>query len=120
MRQITIAAMFVGGAIWATAIGSPATAGFLTGNALYSDCTAREVVANARCAAYIVGVHDDFMLERTIEGAPSECTPNGTTAGQLTDVVVRYLRENPETRNLSAALLVRLAIVKGWPTCPHI
>lgn len=45
------------------------------------------------------------------------CVPRTITLGQITDVVLRQLRDHPENRNAEAATLVDNAISKTWP-CP--
>ncbi len=99
---------------------SPAAASFVDGNKLYSDCTTREAsgdyaVNTAVCLGYLTGVYDDLELDRARAGQDS-CS-GGITAGQLRDVVTRYLRDHPRQRHWDAALLVRHAIMGAWPDC---
>jgi len=45
------------------------------------------------------------------------CLKDGVTLGQMGDVVVKHLTENPKDRNQPAALLVIAALKNAWP-CP--
>lgn len=99
----------------------PASANFKTGNDLYSECTAREssltyYQEEASCLSYIIGAYDEFEVERQMADLP-DCTPDRLTAGQVRDIVTKFIRENPAYRNLTAAALVRGALVRVWPAC---
>lgn len=71
-----------------------------TGNQLYDDCTTDDAGPNIRCM-FVVG---DTMFGKTgvkfkkTDG--SDCLPQGVTVGQVKDIVVKTLRERPESRHL--------------------
>lgn len=96
----------------------PATAQFIDGNQLHQWCSAEKsdvtfYQENASCRAYVLGALDDFMLEMEIAKKP-KCIPSNATRGQMMDVVAKMLRDEPTLRALSGALLVRMAIVRGF------
>lgn len=95
-----------------------AEAQFENGNTLFERCSVAEGDAlfyqqRAACRSYILGALDDFSLEMEIAHKP-RCVPQNATAGQITDVVVKYLRDNPNMRQLSGSVLVRAAMVNGF------
>lgn len=100
---------------------APAIAAFQDGNALLADCTAERgsttyYQRSAYCSAYIIGVFDDFMLNREIEGK-GVCASSNITSGQVRDIVVKWMNDTPQMRHFSGATVVRMAIIASWPTC---
>lgn len=96
----------------------PAETYFQSGNALYARCTTdksdRSYYQNdAFCMAYIVGVADEFELNRAV-AKKDECVSSSVTMGQLRDVAQKYLQEHPETRNYGASILVTLALISAF------
>lgn len=71
---------------------------------------------------YIEGAEDttsyynavDEVLQR---GGPMYCIPRTATLGQLRLVLLKYLRDNPETLHYSAAGAIKSAFTKAFP-CP--
>jgi len=79
---------------------------FYTGNKLLSHCQSAEEYSKAACLSYVMGVADtvgDQQNSSTKSGPMWRiryiCFPADLDAGQVRDVVVKYLVENPETRN---------------------
>lgn len=134
MRHIAAAAIIV----LATGAAGP----FLTGNDLYSACIARTGLGYAECVGYVEGVLDTADIEglyymgnsnlhgfdegrtypesRDINGKLYPfvfewCQPAGVTSGQFADVVVKFLRDNPEARQTRASIVVTQAMHKAWP-----
>jgi Rap1a immunity proteins len=58
---------------------------------------------------------DDLASIGYLKASP--CLPAGATAGQMADVVVKYVTENPEKRNFSASSMVSGALYTAWPPC---
>lgn len=128
MRPLTTcsAVLFlIGSSLAAT---TPAKADFYSGNLLYRDCTAERGEATyyqsiAQCTGYIMGTHDALSTAGEYLSYAAEidpplrliCVPETVEAGQLRDLVVIYLRDNPANRNLSAGLLVMLALREAYP-----
>ena len=98
---------------------SPAAAYFLDGDELMNHCSANiadERFDPAVCVTYIMGAYDGFMFQRLVRSQP-RCTPRTLTAGKLREVVVEYLRDNPDNRAMDASALVWNAIIAEWPDC---
>ena len=94
----------------AMAVPTPSFAYFIDGNKLYSECTQD---ASLFCLGYIDGISDGLDLARATNSR-QQCAPVGVSAGQVKDVVVRYLYNHPESRNLEAGYLVVAAIGDAW------
>jgi hypothetical protein len=45
------------------------------------------------------------------------CIPQEVTARHLSDIVTKYLGDNPSTRHYRASLLVHIALFQAFP-CP--
>lgn len=101
---------------------------FVSGNQLYDWCTTSERDAiyfqnDASCREYIIGVSDGMTTAADVVTAVAKldtpfeliCVPDRVRAGQLREVVVRYLRDHPADRHESAAFQVALAIKDAYP-----
>ena len=91
---------------------SQASAGFYTGNELYSECTAREssstyYQSSSICSGYISGVYDHFI--GTAEKGLL-CIGNNVTIGQTKKIFISYADRHPEKLHLPAWLLVENSI----------
>jgi hypothetical protein len=66
-------------------------------------------------AHYIIVVSDSHaaFVDRGV--TPSICKPNGVTITQTTDVVCKYLADNPQDRHLQAASLVVFSLEAAFP-----
>jgi hypothetical protein len=62
-------------------------------------------------AGYVIGVFD------VISGV-NVCAPNGVTVGQVTAVVLKYMRENPQSLHLFGDAVIRTALINTWPCTP--
>ena len=98
---------------------------FTSGNDLLRMCTGGEV-SKLRCIAYIDGVMDLIgTLQGGIDSADHKFLwklkairlPVGVDDGQIRDVVVKYLVENPAERDHSAAAIIITALIQAWG-CP--
>ncbi|MFZ4382868.1 MAG: Rap1a/Tai family immunity protein, partial [Sandarakinorhabdus sp.] len=105
-------------------LSASATAGyFQDGNKLYRVCTAEKGEASyfqdiAFCTGYIAGVIDQIELSSEYTKNSSQaCTPENATQGQLRDILIKYLRNNPEKRNLAGSTLVVLSMLEAFPNC---
>jgi hypothetical protein len=68
------------------------------------------------CGGYIGAIHDsvkDMRLHDLIKEDPY-CMPVGITRGQLVGIVVNYLKDNPESLNLSASSSVLTAFSESF------
>ena len=91
-------------AVLALLIATPARAEWVDGNKLHDWCSSSGT--ELACTTYVLGVLDGSYLK----------TPERATAGQVKDVIKKYLRDHPENRDFPASLLVSLAVVDAWPT----
>src|SRR6187402_3769948 len=110
-ESLLLSLVILGGAS-APPFVAPASAYFLDGDELTNHCSA--TIADERfdpavCVTYIMGAYDGFMFQRLARNQP-RCTPRTLTAGQLREVVVAYLQDNPDNRTLDASALVWNAI----------
>jgi hypothetical protein len=85
------------------------------GNSLYALCTASsgntfvDAASEGMCLGYVDGVATTLIALDFID------VPTGVTHGQLQDVAVKYLKDNPATRNQDAAVLTIKAITAAFP-----
>jgi hypothetical protein len=108
---------------------TPATVG---GNDLLRDCGSNAEANQMNCIGYISGIMDAEELDRIAKAIAKSgggsgggvvrryefCIPAAVTFGQAQDVVTAYLRNNPSTRHIAAAILVEHALADAFP-CPE-
>ena len=93
---------------------------FYTGEALFTQCSARPGDADyathaLRCAGYVLGV-SDAQQARQGAGQPGRvCLPGTATANQVVAAVSAYLQAHPEKRPLAAQDLVIEALGAAYP-----
>lgn len=93
-----------------------AHAEFKTGNEVkiglegWIDKDSTEYIRDAVAFGYVIGVHD------SLEGV-LVCSGDRVTQGQVIDVVLKYMRNNPEVLDRSADRVVAAALQNAWP-CP--
>ena len=86
---------------------------FLNGNKLKTHCVQKDgFFDNGFCMGYIIGVADNrsFYI----------CSPGGSggvTGAQYTDIVKKYLNDNPAQLHRDADVLVLDALTQAFP-CP--
>jgi hypothetical protein len=90
-------------------IPSIASAQFMDGNKLMNYLGSDSHIERIHGMGYVIGVHD--VYDDTI------CLARGVTTQQASDIVLKFLRENPSKRNLAADILVLVALGKDFP-CP--
>lgn len=92
---------------------------FDTGNGVLAICGSTSPSDNMRCYAFLDGLSEGIsvMAIRDKTRKPF-CIPAGVTKGQATDIVVKFLRENPERRHLDGTLLVVVSLHSAFP-CPE-
>ena len=73
---------------------------YRTGNDLLNDCCQETgTFLIGVCTGYITATSDLISTYQTIKGAAREvCVPQAVTIGQLRDIVVRYLVNNPDKK----------------------
>ncbi len=80
------------------------------GNRLLTMCT---VKSPGECDAYLSGVAD--TIEAGGRAKAEACIPKAVTGTQLRDVVIKYLRSNPQTRQMKAGALSTKAFAAAFP-----
>jgi Rap1a immunity proteins len=86
-----------------------------TGNELLEECKSKGA-SGLFCLGFVRGLAEGLTLWRSF--APESaitCIPEGVTTGQLKDVVVKWLADNPKDRHLGADALVVRAFRVTWP-----
>ena len=73
-----------------------------------------------QCQAYIEGVFTGYsMVSKALNlkqvGIENVCVPDEVTLGQITKVVVKYLKDHPEKLHLGAGQLTMTAIKDAFP-----
>jgi hypothetical protein len=87
-----------------------------TGNGLYYYCTQEGDAYRAACLAYIRGAYERDQIDVWMK-SPTAYTcdlPPGVTFQQMEDVVVKFLRDNPEKRNALSAGLLNTALQQAF------
>ena len=88
-----------------------AGATFVDGNELYEDM--KNDYGKLYSSGYITGVAD-VGNDNSIYGFRF-CVPQQATRGQLSDVVSKWLEQNPGKRHFSASSLIALAFQEAFP-----
>ncbi|WP_169803454.1 Rap1a/Tai family immunity protein [Sphingomonas pruni] len=89
--------------------------GFKSGIELYNDCMRPD---RAACISYVAGVADTMMgMSSAGIVKPWFCLPPGSKAGELADVVTKYLKDYPTERLAGASGVVAHALLTAYP-CP--
>lgn len=86
----------------------PSHAEFKSGNSLYEQMKSSSTLEQMNALGYVTGVAD------VLSGALS-CHPANVTAGQLNDMVLKYMENYPATRNFTADLIVQRVLSSTWP-----
>ncbi len=91
----------------------------VSGNRLLDSCKSNET--GIFCLGYVMGVSDGIASRQLVESSTAPlswrpvCAPKGMSAGQLRDVVVKYLDDHQEERHEAASVLALVAMRKAWP-----
>lgn len=96
----------------ALALATSANAAFMTGNDLLRRIADPEnAVHRSIVLGYIMAVSD-------VGHGIDHCAPAAVTAGQLRDLVHKWLRENPADRHHSGADIIMHVLQEAYP-CNH-
>lgn len=82
----------------------------LNGNQLLTDMKSDRPVAQAFSAGYVVAIADVSL-------GVEFCPPGQATVRQLSDVVKKFMEENPVIRSEPGYFIVLRALRESWP-CP--
>jgi hypothetical protein len=97
-----------------------------TGNDLFNQCTSGEHSDDFHhCLTYIRGAVDMIGALQGARGTDEKsfwkltavCMPSHATSGQVVDVVVKYLKDNPKDRADKAGWIIIRALIQAWG-CP--
>ncbi|MFZ1741850.1 MAG: Rap1a/Tai family immunity protein [Pontixanthobacter sp.] len=109
-------------AVFIAQLPAAGSASFIDGSTLLEKCESRENSATyyqdrSFCMAYVLGAIDQLSLNTTADKdfVYQICLRESVTSGQLRDVVVKYLRENPADRDSQASFAVWISVRKAWP-----
>lgn len=89
----------------------PASAGFKTGNDLLAECQSDSSVETGSCLGYVAGVADTLddptvystKLKTGVTAyRPRACFRENVTVGQMRDIVVKWMQDHPQIRDMSA------------------
>jgi|HubBroStandDraft_4_1064222.scaffolds.fasta_scaffold1145641_1 hypothetical protein len=101
----------------AALIVTPALADKRTGYQLYTDCSADE--GSAYCAIYLLGVSDGMQAAHeafvATGSTPRLCGDDGTFAGQLRLIFLRWAEQNPKELSRPQYQSAALAMVQAFP-----
>ena len=86
-----------------------------TGNELLAKCTSESYFNSGVCTGYVLGTLDMLSWWQVSEKKCFFDITSGVTVGQITDVVVKGLKANPETRDRLAMTLVSDYVMTAWP-----
>lgn len=88
------------------------------GNGLYENCQSENLTLKVACHQYIIGVVDGVRVAEP-EGKPSFGIPPDVRGIQIRDIVIQYLRDNPDKRHWPSSYLIWNALVKVFPPPPR-
>ncbi len=88
---------------------------YLNGNKLHELCLTKEKSSTVRMMlrAYSMGIVDASAAYA--KGNRHFCVPDGVVGDQVTDVVCKYLVENPSQRHSEAGDIATAALLTTWP-----
>lgn len=92
--------------------GASAQAEFLTGNELLQRIDSTDGIERSVGLGYVMGVFDMGL------GVLWCDVSTKVTAGQVRDITRSYLHSNPDTRHLTADVLVTRALKETFAACP--
>lgn len=85
--------------------------GFISGNKLLELCTQDDQL---QCIGYVEGASDMLQTFDAFAKAKTLCMSDKVTARQEKDIVVKYLTDNPATRDQAAGGIVMIALNEAF------
>ena len=90
------------------------------GNGFYAKCANPEDINKALCPAYVAGLHDMAGYLWASGRVRAEVCPSAAvTVPQYVDILLKYLRDNPEQRHKPTGELMWTAASKAFPCSPR-
>jgi hypothetical protein len=94
---------------------------FQNGEKMAKHCTVdqRSAFEDGVCMGYIISVVDTLAWTVALEALEVPyCLPEGVAPEQLKEVVIKYLKENPERLKFASPPLIVAAFTEAYP-CPE-
>jgi hypothetical protein len=70
-------------------------------------------VHDALVVGYVGGVIDQIIT--VLPDKKIICLPAGATIDEMRKIVIQFLAENPDTRSMTASLVIEVALLKKFP-----
>lgn len=105
IKRILIATALV-----VASLSSPVQA--FTGNELKRNCGDTDVNYGL-CIGFILGVVDGVLIDTPPDSII--CIPDGVSFGQMKDIVLKYMNDNPANLHFPGASLVFYALGEAFP-----
>lgn len=87
---------------------SAAADAFMSGHKLHERCQSPDMVGQAMCLGYALGVVDG-------DASVLKCAPPTVEVFKIVDAVKLHLKRYPSDRDFPGQLIVRLALREAWP-----
>ncbi len=81
---------------------------FMSGHKLHERCQSPDMVGQAMCLGYTLGVVDG-------DASVLKCAPRPLRVLKIVDAVKLHLKRYPSDRDFPGQLIVRLALGEAWP-----
>jgi hypothetical protein len=88
---------------------------FENGDTLLAKCENKAPEYALACTAYIVGAVDGIKKDIFLGRAPDNCWPEQMAAGEVRNIVVKYLKSYKDQRKFPASLIVSVALNDAFP-----
>ena len=106
MKRALLAAAF--SLISSSVTATDSVYAYYNGNDIITDCV--DGSSNFQsCIGYVMGIGDSLELRELI------CRPGGITAGQLRNIALKHLENNPEDTHHPASYLLQNAFQEAYP-----
>jgi Rap1a immunity proteins len=94
---------------------SPAVSGNIgLGNVFYSVC--KEAQRRGACSLYLRGIIEGVQVQTRASKQPGLfCPPQGASAEQALDLLLKFMTEKPEERHRPVPTLTAVALRAAWP-----
>ena len=91
---------------------SPVRAEFINGNILHERCSGDDY-GKIYCMGYSAAVSD--VMETQVVAGWTACVSKNANVAQVTDIVTRWLANNPQKRHYAANGLIAQALAETFP-----
>jgi hypothetical protein len=87
-----------------------------SGNGFLATCADKDTSTSMRamCVAYVNGVSDGYQLAQG-SSRKDFCLPEGSTHGQIFDLVVKFTTDHPDIRHWQTRELTGRALIETFP-----